>query len=104
MADMARTNSFWLLCLILPLARATCYNTFGSIMEGDVPCNPDNDVSHCCSKDDYCLSNGLCFDAGGNNVMTQQSCTDPNWGAPCHKFCTEREQPTPHALEVSSSD
>jgi len=91
MVDRA-SKALWLFCFLLPLVQATCYTTFGDIQDGDVPCDPDNDVSTCCSANDYCLSNGLCLDASANNVMTQQSCTDPNWGAPCHKFCTKHSQ------------
>jgi hypothetical protein len=70
------------------LVRATCYDTGGNLQTSFYPCNSSLEVSTCCNGTDYCLSNGLCFDDAENNVMTQQGCTDPNWGSPCHKFCS----------------
>ena len=69
------------------LVRATCYDVAGVAVPAFVPCNPSLPVSTCCGGADYCLSNGLCFHAGGNNLLGQHGCTDPNWGAPCHEFC-----------------
>jgi len=69
---------------------ATCFDTFGNAMDSAfVPCDPSAKVTHCCSSADYCLSNGLCLNAGANNVMSQQGCTDQTWGSPpCRKYCT----------------
>jgi len=71
----------------LPLAYAACYDAFGTLQTGHQPCKPNDPVSWCCSEADYCLSNGLCLDAGANNVMTQQSCSSEDWPQPCLKYC-----------------
>ena len=81
--------------LLARLANAsTCYRADGnpfvlvSPLSPWVPCNASAEVSTCCSAGDYCLGNGLCLDAGQNNLYTIQGCTSPNWGAPCHRYCT----------------
>ena len=83
-----------LLCgFIGPNAVATnCYNPDGSVEQefNYTPCDPASPVSGvCCSTADYCLSNGMCFDAGANNLVSQGGCTDPLFRAPgCNKVCT----------------
>ena len=81
------------LSLLISVAKAyTCYypdstpyvNTPDAVWTA---CNASATVSTCCSTIDYCLSNGICFQAGENNLLATQGCTDPNWGAPCHAFC-----------------
>jgi hypothetical protein len=67
----------------------TCYTTEGQAINL-VPCDPTANITTCCGLPDYCLSNGLCFNAGANNLLGNQGCTDPNWGAPCHKYCSGR--------------
>ncbi|KAJ4159482.1 uncharacterized protein LMH87_008382 [Akanthomyces muscarius] len=77
----------WLLLLISTRAAATCYSYEGKELSA-YPCNATAKISPCCGSDDLCLSNGLCLNAGGNNAFAQQGCTDRDWGAPCHKYCT----------------
>jgi hypothetical protein len=72
-------------------AQSTCYDTWGREDTNQQPCSaPGTDASAttwCCNKGDTCLSNGLCLSPGSNNLMTQQGCTDKNWGGSCNKFC-----------------
>lgn len=51
------------------------------------PCDATAEVSPCCSGLDFCLSNGLCLDAGSNNGFTQQGCTSKGWDFPCRQYC-----------------
>ncbi len=74
------------------LAESTCYNTWGEVDTNQQPCFAPGTAdtgatTWCCSKSDYCLSNGLCLSPGSSNLMTQQGCTDKNWGGSCKKFC-----------------
>ena len=65
-----------------------CYRYGGETVDPDlVPCNPDAPTSVCCSANDFCLSNGICLDAGADNDYTLQGCTDRDWGEPCRKIC-----------------
>lgn len=78
--------------LLLASARAACYDTWGNEDPNQLPCfapgaADTTATTWCCNKDDYCLSNGLCLSPGANNLMTQQGCTDQNWGEGCQKFC-----------------
>ena len=59
-----------ILQLVASTSAQTCYYPDGSVATGDRPCNKSTAYSACCSTPDYCLTNGLCFDAGGNNYMT----------------------------------
>jgi hypothetical protein len=70
-------------------AAATYYYTDGSVENSSdqLACDPTATVSACCGETDYCLSNGLCFDAGANNLLAVQGCTDPKWSSPCHAYC-----------------
>ena len=82
--------SIFSFCVLSPVVfGTTCYDTSGQA-SSLVPCNATANISSCCGGPDYCLSNGLCFDAGANNLLVVQGCTDPNWGAPCHKYCSGR--------------
>jgi hypothetical protein len=74
---------------LIPIVSATCYYTDGSIATAfnQTACDPSALVSACCDPVDYCLSNGLCFDAGSNNLLAVEGCTDPHWSAPCHAYC-----------------
>ncbi|KAK4176754.1 hypothetical protein QBC36DRAFT_238196 [Triangularia setosa] len=72
----------------------TCYDTWGNKDSNQVPCygpglTPGtNTITHCCNKNDYCLSNGLCMSPRVNNLMTQQGCTDKDWnGSSCKRLC-----------------
>ena len=88
---------------IAPAWAATCYLPNGTSSDA-IPCTND-EVTHCCNSGDYCLSNGLCFNAGGNNMMSVQGCTDKNWPQPCLKLCTNMGELSngPSRKEVSSN-
>lgn len=74
--------------LVASTSAQTCYYPDGSEAAGNRPCNTSTTYSACCSTTDYCLTNGLCFDAGGNNYMTRDSCTDSSWESNyCPQFC-----------------
>lgn len=78
-----------LLSSVMLRAAATCYDYDGKEMKDVFPCDATADVSQCCSKNDFCLSNGLCLDAGSNNGFTQQGCTSKGWDFPCQKYCRD---------------
>ncbi len=78
----------------------TCYFPAGNIAEGNVPCNPDADVSVCCAGQSKCLANGLCLvetDDGLQGTLNtgvefaRGACTDPEWGEGCFQHCTTCE-------------
>ena len=70
-------------------AAATCYKVDGTPQPLFQPCNPEAKISSCCNSIDFCMSNGLCMDAGSfNNLASVQGCTDKGWGAPCFRPCT----------------
>ncbi|KAI1331197.1 hypothetical protein F5Y16DRAFT_295298 [Xylariaceae sp. FL0255] len=81
------------LLLLTRQSHATaCYHTNGTIMpEGYFACNTTAEVSICCGGGDFCLSNGLCMDAGGDNLFTIQGCTSQSWDKPCEKFCPDQD-------------
>ncbi|KAJ6784698.1 hypothetical protein PWT90_00441 [Aphanocladium album] len=67
-------------------AAATCYSYEGKALPMS-PCDGSGSISPCCGDNDFCLSNGLCLNAGGNNAYSQQGCTDKDWKPPCKKHC-----------------
>jgi hypothetical protein len=66
-----------------------CYAVNGKVMANYnvTACEPETAIRRCCSRADLCADNGLCLNAGGDNLWTIQGCTDWFWGAPFHKFC-----------------
>jgi hypothetical protein len=78
----------------LVAAADTCYLPSGDkAPTGILPCSSTSSgaATHCCGGSDYCLSNGLCLNAGGSNEITQQGCTDKDWGKGCNKYCPNSE-------------
>ncbi|KAK4152301.1 hypothetical protein C8A00DRAFT_34996 [Chaetomidium leptoderma] len=76
-------------------AQSTCFNALGVEDTNQQPCfasgaTDTSATTWCCNKNDQCLSNGLCLSPGSNNLMTQQGCTDKDWGGSCTKFCPAR--------------
>ncbi|CAJ2506328.1 Uu.00g004580.m01.CDS01 [Anthostomella pinea] len=69
-----------------------CYDVSGNLKSTMSPCDPSADVSVCCSDSDYCLDNGLCLDAGGDNMFTVQGCSSKTWEAPCRQYCPDEGQ------------
>jgi hypothetical protein len=68
----------------------TCYSPGGYILVSFnyQPCYT-NGTGPCCSSGDECLSNGMCFNAGANNLVSQSGCTDPTFTEPgCAIICT----------------
>ena len=77
---------------------ATCYFPAGNIAYGNVPCNPDAEVSTCCGDASHCLANGLCAVGDTSDGLggflnsgvefARGSCTDPSWQDPaCFQHC-----------------
>ena len=56
----------------------TCYNPDGTVNDYDTPCNPDAEVSHCCSSYALCLDSKLCFEQAYSQ-LNQGSCTERTW-------------------------
>ncbi|KAI9786290.1 MAG: hypothetical protein M1816_008099 [Peltula sp. TS41687] len=63
-----------------------CYAVNGDTIDLTV-CDATATVSRCCSPDDFCVDNGLCLDAGSDNLWSVQGCTDYFWKGPCRKYC-----------------
>jgi hypothetical protein len=97
---MFNVNVFYVLISLLHFAQSQqiCYgqdgvpfnNPSGGWNTSDYSpnvCSPDALVSSCCSTADFCLSNGLCLNTGGDNYFSLQGCTDKNWGSPCANIC-----------------
>lgn len=74
------------------MAQSTCYNSRGEEDPNLRPCSAAGEgmeeATWCCARGDTCLSNGLCLSPGSSNLMTQQGCTDKNWGGSCKKYCS----------------
>ncbi|KAI9690725.1 MAG: hypothetical protein M1820_009856 [Bogoriella megaspora] len=84
----------------------TCYFPSGDIAGGNVPCNPDAEVSTCCGDRSSCLANGLCLvgdtsDGLGATLNTgvefaRGACTDPTWQDPaCFQHCLRSRPGSP---------
>ena len=87
--------SLLLLSSLASLARGAtqCYDLQGNKLGVDdpKPCNSNSQqVSQCCGPNDYCLSNGMCLDVGGDNFYSIHACSDPTWKAPCQRVCQDQ--------------
>lgn len=91
-----------LLAAVIPLTSATCYDRSGNVRSQWLPCDPNASTSTCCSSNDFCMSNGLCLNAGGNQAYTQQGCTDNKWGLPCNFYCRECASTSHHITSCTS--
>ncbi|KAK7188650.1 uncharacterized protein CC84DRAFT_1161436 [Paraphaeosphaeria sporulosa] len=73
-------------------ALATCFFPNGNESPADTPCNPDAEVSHCCYKNQACLSNGLCVSDPHSPIkarLHRGTCSDKTWNSPdCPNHCT----------------
>lgn len=68
----------------------TCYRHDGTLASDMFPCYLGAKGSSCCGLGDFCMSNGLCLDAGGDQFMMVQGCTDPDPTACSNgKICDE---------------
>ncbi|KAH8679787.1 hypothetical protein BGZ60DRAFT_561310 [Tricladium varicosporioides] len=68
-------------------AATSCYDTSGNPYPNALVCDPTAAFSVCCVATDFCMTNGLCFNNGVNNLLANQGCSDQNWGEPCKKYC-----------------
>lgn len=94
---MASKFNFFSLYLFVAFQRVnsnngTCYYPDGTINIGDHPCDPNADVSMCCSDISQCLTNGLC--ALGDTTsrsgisFARGTCTDESWESEiCPQHC-----------------
>ncbi|KAI0505623.1 hypothetical protein F5B22DRAFT_515826 [Xylaria bambusicola] len=71
----------------------TCYHITGEPARHSpgrpkyMPCDPDAEVSNCCSEIDLCMGNGICLGFNAYNGYTFQACTHPDWPEACsHGF------------------
>ncbi|KFZ07987.1 hypothetical protein V502_09629 [Pseudogymnoascus sp. VKM F-4520 (FW-2644)] len=83
----------------VPLVQSTiCYDTTGLQSEKYYPCEPDAEVSSCCSPGDICFSNGLCAPSPASKASHPKdfyvtpfywnSCSDPTYKDPkCFSAC-----------------
>jgi hypothetical protein len=74
----------------LKVSATTCYSPGGNTIVNlnYQPCYT-NETGPCCGASDECLSNGMCFNDGANNLVSQSGCTDPNFNAPgCAIICS----------------
>jgi hypothetical protein len=92
MESYFRIPARWLVTsyLLAQIRAQSCYNWEGEELGWYSACDPDADVSLCCGSSDYCMTNGLCMNAGGNQMIAQQGCTDPGYGdnSTCGLYCT----------------
>ena len=62
-----------------------CYQAVEGQVAGDFPCNPDANVSSCCSPGNICSSNLFCISAS-NHQNYVGTCTDRTWSSPACPF------------------
>jgi hypothetical protein len=62
----------------------TCYMVDEQTIAVDhVPCTTKH-TTHCCHKNDICVSNGLCWSQrNGDMVLSRGSCSNVNWSGDC---------------------
>ena len=81
---------------------AVCYFPAGNVAYGNVPCDPNAEVSICCGDREHCLANGLCAVGDTSDGLggflnsgvefARGSCTDPTWEDPtCFQHCLSCE-------------
>lgn len=62
-----------------------CYQAVDNEVSGDFPCNPDADISSCCSSGNVCSSNLYCVSAS-NQQNYVGTCTDKTWSSSACPF------------------
>lgn len=79
-------------------AASQCYRMNGDVLDDEsfAPCNPDADVSACCSTNknngDICMSSGLCYAQMGASAgfIYSNGCTDKTGKAKeCPHICPD---------------
>lgn len=70
---------------------AECFFPNGEVDESSTPCDLMTEYSSCCTSEDICLPNGLCF-VTTKNTIRLQSCTDQDWGTSCPTDCFDRKR------------
>ena len=69
-----------------------CFYPSGKASPLDRVCNASAPVSHCCSSDSVCLTNGYCLNAGRTApyMLSRGTCTDPAFRSPlCPQQCRD---------------
>ncbi|KAK8052224.1 hypothetical protein PG993_003609 [Apiospora rasikravindrae] len=77
----------------------TCYRrdgSFGSDGSKWRPCDPGAKSSPCCGEKDFCMDNGLCLNADGNQLLTVQGCTTSSWDE-CIDICKDQRDSNGYA-------
>ena len=74
-----------------------CYQAVDGEVAGDFPCDPDANVSSCCSPGNICSSNLYCISAS-NQQNYVGTCTDMTWNSPACPFNL-----SPYLLDSSSA-
>ncbi|KAK8033540.1 hypothetical protein PG991_002938 [Apiospora marii] len=66
----------------------SCFKRDGTLQQEKtwLPCSPEARVSHCCREGDFCMSNGLCLNAIGNQYFSAQGCTNSKFEG-CNEIC-----------------
>ena len=92
----------------------TCYFPAGNVALNNVPCDPNAEVSSCCSDRSFCLANGLCRVENSDTELddtvefargacTDQSFQDPACFQQCHSCkssCPIPQQPENRRIEA----
>lgn len=74
--------------LASPATAATCFKYVGQIGDsgtddsGDVPCDPNANVSACCGAGSICISNLHCFNDAITTPQVPGTCTDQSFTNP----------------------
>lgn len=91
---------FYLSLPVAILGSPTCYYPDGSVAENYVSCSDGNQISHCCSKESMCLTNGYCMATVGTYSLTRATCTDPSWPSDtCKNPCNYGKPPIESAQD-----
>ncbi|KAK7926889.1 hypothetical protein PG985_003887 [Apiospora marii] len=75
--------------LVVAAGSSSCYKRDGTPQQVKkwLPCKPEDKASPCCDAGDFCMSNGLCLNAVGNQWFSAQGCTNPRWDSGCNEIC-----------------
>ncbi|KAK0511556.1 hypothetical protein JMJ35_006129 [Cladonia borealis] len=75
------------LAQVQTIVAQACHFTDGSEALAYTVCNGTANVSHCCTAQEACLTNGLCYDAADQSINVG-TCTDPSWSnTNCFQYC-----------------
>lgn len=72
---------------------STCYFPDGTVSAHDFPCHSSSigdGASACCGDTAMCLSNNLCLNQDGAELISRGSCTDETWqSSECGQYCLD---------------